>query len=419
MLKAIFNKKRLAIYTTATLFLGIIYGTVAPSVATSSKVLGDIFMNLITMIVVPMILFSIVSGIASMKDTEKLAKVGGRVILIYIIAVFICCLIAAGITYAINPGIGLNFTPSESYDASSVGEVSMLGFFTGIVPSNIVSAMSNGNFMQVIFFSVMFGLALITIGKNGEHLVRIMEQGAQTTYKMLDIIMWYAPIGVFCLIGWTTAVYGGKLFGGLPLYILTDLTCCVVGFIVLLLIVRFYTGLRISKILSNLLPVFVNTVSTNSSAATIPITMTVVTDKFKVPNSLASFSISLGPTICKAGAGLYKVVLAIFVSQMYGIQLSVTQIAMVVCVSTFMSIATPGIPGGGVATGTVILGLVGLPVDIMGAIAGLYRLIDMGHTTLNVAGGVFGTLIAAKQEGIWSANMTQKESQTICTQQSG
>ena len=124
----------------------------------------------------------------------------------------------------------------------------------------------------------------------------------------------------------------------------------------------------------------------------------------RVPKTIASFSISLGPTICKAGAGLYKVVLPIFVAQMYGIDLGFGQVFTCVLISTFMSIATPGIPGGGVATGAVILGMMGLPLDIMGAIAGLYRLIDMGHTTLNVAGGLFGTLIVAKETKMWDAS---------------
>lgn len=404
MLKAIFNSKRLPWYTTAALFLGIAYGLIAPDMALASKWLGDIFMNLINMVVVPMVLFSIISGIAGMKNIQRLASIGGRVIIVFIVVVFIGCLLAWPITELISPGVGLNFTPTEAYDTSGLGEVSMLDFFANIVPSNIIQAMADADFMQVIFFAVVFGIALVLLGEKGEPLANICDLIAQTIYKVLGIVLWYMPIGVFCLIGWTVAEYGQVLFQGLAMFVLTDVTCCLSAFVVLMAITCAYTRINPFKLIKSMVPIILNTVSTNSSAATIPITMNVTTEDLRVPKTIASFSISLGPTICKAGAGLYKVVLPIFVAQMYGIDLGFGQVFTCVLISTFMSIATPGIPGGGVATGAVILGMMGLPLDIMGAIAGLYRLIDMGHTTLNVAGGLFGTLIVAKETKMWDAS---------------
>lgn len=152
-----------------------------------------------------------------------------------------------------------------------------------------------------------------------------------------------------------------------------------------------------------MVPIWINTVATNSSAGTIPITMDVTTNRMGLPFDLTSFSIPLGATINLCGAAIYKTILAFFVAEIYGLTLSVGQIAMVISISTLMSIAAPGIPGGGIVTGAIFLNLLNLPMDLMGPIAGMYKLIDMSHTTLNVSGDVLGTLFVAKNEKIWNA----------------
>ena len=152
-----------------------------------------------------------------------------------------------------------------------------------------------------------------------------------------------------------------------------------------------------------MVPSWINTVATNSSAGTIPITMDVTTNRMGLPFDLTSFSIPLGATINLCGAAIYKTILAFFVAEIYGLTLSVGQIAMVISISTLMSIAAPGIPGGGIVTGAIFLNLLNLPMDLMGPIAGMYKLIDMSHTTLNVSGDVLGTLCVAKNEKIWNA----------------
>ena len=152
-----------------------------------------------------------------------------------------------------------------------------------------------------------------------------------------------------------------------------------------------------------MVPIWINTIATNSSAGTIPITLDVTTKRLRVPNSIASFSIPLGATINLCGAAIYKTILAFFVAEIYGLSLSVGQIVMVISISTIMSIAAPGIPGGGIVTGAIFLNLLNLPMDLMGPIAGMYRLIDMSHTTLNVSGDVLGTMFVAKSEKLWDA----------------
>ncbi len=411
-MKYLFEKKYLAMRITIGFFIGIIFGFVMPGTAELLKPLGDIFMNLIKMIVVPVIFFSIASGMASMKDSKKLAKVGGKVFLVYAALVFVSCIVAAILTVVIQPGNVVSLSASGTFDASSVGKVSYADFFIGIVPSNIVSAMASDNYMQIIFFTVIFGFSLVALGKKVQNLTDIMGQFAETTYKMLDVIMNYAPIGVFSLIGYTSAKYGKELFGSLAMFIVTEILGCLLVFILLALVTKAYTGIKLGKLFKAMIPIFLNTASTNSSTGTIPITMDVVTNKLKLPSSIASFSISLGPTICKTGAAVYKVVLVIFVAQMLRVPLPLAQIFLLIVISTLLSVATPGIPGGGIATGAIILGMFGLPLDIMGAIAGIYRIIDIGNTTLNVSSQVFGTLMVAKSDEVWTPK--QFNSPALC-----
>ncbi len=218
-----------------------------------------------------------------------------------------------------------------------------------------------------------------------------------------SLVSGISAIGVFALMANTTAVYGAQLFGNLAKFVLTDYISCLTAWFAFSLFVKYYTGIRYGRMCKAMIPIWINTVATNSSAGTIPITMDVTTNRMGLPFDLTSFSIPLGATINLCGAAIYKTILAFFVAEIYGLTLSVGQIAMVISISTLMSIAAPGIPGGGIVTGAIFLNLLNLPMDLMGPIAGMYKLIDMSHTTLNVSGDVLGTLFVAKNEKIWDA----------------
>lgn len=402
MKKYLLSKEYLPKRIMAGFFLGIAVGIFFHDFSLTAKPLGDIFMNLIKMLVVPIIFFGITSGMASVGNPERLKSIGGKVLLAYILLTAFACVIGAVVTYALTPGAGVVMTGAEKF-SGTLHEPSYLKFFVSLVPDNVVSAMANGSFLQLIFFAVILGLGMVALdGKVGD-LAKIFEQGLKVTSQMLEIVMYYAPIGVFSLMAYTAAAYGKELFGALAMFILADTLGCFTVLICMALFTKFYTGLPIFWMLRKMVPIFINTVATNSSVATIPITLKVVTESFKVPNALASFSITLGPTICKTGAALYKVLLVLFVAQLYGINFPVGQLFMLIFISTLMSIATPGIPAGGIATGAVILSAFGMPLDIMGAIAGIYRIIDMSHTSINVGGHVFGTLLVAKSDHIWKA----------------
>ena len=219
------------------------------------------------------------------------------------------------------------------------------------------------------------------------------------------MIMEFSPIGVCALMAYSVGFFGAKVFGALFSFILADYLACFARFFLFMLLpVVLYTGANPFKVIKGMTEIWMVAISTTSSAATMPITIRVTTDTFKVPEWLASFSIPLGTTINLAGAAVWKAVLIILVGQFYGIDLSIEQMIMTVLFSSLLSIAAPGIPGGGIVMGVIMLTLMGLPHDIMGPIAGIYRIIDMIHTPLNITGDVMGTLLVAKNEGVWTGS---------------
>lgn len=397
------SKKYLPYRVAVGFIVGILVGLFFKNFSIWVKPAGTLFMNLIKMLIVPVIFFSVTSGIAAIGDVQKLKRVGGKVVSVYVIMTILACVIGIILVNIVHPGANFDMTGMQAFDASKVKAPNFGNFLFNMVPTNIVASMVKQDIMQLIFFTVLFGVALVYLGDKAKKVVDVCSEAANVVYKMLDIIMIYSPIGVFALMANTTAVYGKQLFGVLAKFVFTDWMGCLAIWFIMSGGVWFYTKIKYIPFCKAILPVVVNTIATNSSAGTIPITLNVVTEKLKVPMSIASFSIPLGATINLTGAALYKTILAFFVSEIYGLTLTIDQILMVIMISTIMSIAAPGIPGGGIVTGAIFLNLLGLPMDMMGPIAGMYRLIDMSHTTVNVAGDVLGTMIVAKNENLWDA----------------
>ena len=336
------NKKYLPHRVGVCFIIGIIAGLFFHDFSIWVKPAGDLFMNMIKMLIVPVIFFSVTSGIAAIGDVQRLKRIGSKVVIVYFLMTVIACIVGIVMVNITHPGVGFTLDNMQAFDTSKVKTPSFVNFLFDMVPVNIVDSMAKNQIMQMIFFTVL------------------------AKFVFTD---W-----VGCLLIWF-------FFSG---------------------IVWLYTKVNYLEMCKSMIPIWVNTIATNSSAGTIPITLNVTTERLKVPMSIASFSIPLGATINLTGAALYKTILAFFVAEIYGLQLTIDQILMVIIISTIMSIAAPGIPGGGIVTGAIFLNLLGLPMDLMGPIAGMYRLIDMSHTTVNVSGDVLGTMLVAKNENIWT-----------------
>jgi len=285
-----------------------------------------------------------------------------------------------------------------------------------MVPTNPVKALADGNLMQIIVFSVFFGIGMILLGDNSDPIKKVIDNVSDIMLKVTGMIMEFSPYGVAALIAVSVGEYGLKIFGPLAKFILTDY----VGMICVLLImytlmIKFIAKVSLRKFFKHIPEIWAVTASTTSSSGTLPVTMKVVEEKFGVKNELAGFSLPLGATINMNGAAVYFAVGVIFVSQIYGIDMSIYQQFMTIIMATLIAIGSPGIPGGGIVMMVMLLNTMGLPIDVIGLIAAIYRVIDMGHTSLNVTGDVVSTLCIARVENLFKdkSDVTVPDNQTI------
>ncbi len=361
-------------------------------------VLGQAFIRLMQMIVVPLVFCSIVCGAASMSDPKMLGRVGGGAILMYLATTALAIIIAIGLATVTQPGIGLDMASITKVEPSTTAEsTSAADTLLAIIPTNIFSAMADGTMLQIIFFALVLGFLLGHLGKKVATVNRFFTQFNGIMMQLIGWILKLAPIGIFCLIARTFCNLG--ISGILPMikFIGTVyLGLAVQLFVVYMLLLVLFTRLNPIHFLKKYWPVTVFGFSTSSSNATIPLNMRTLENRIGVDNRIASFTIPLGATINMDGTAIMQGAAVIFVAQAYGIDLGMAGIATVVATAVAASIGTAGVPGVGTIMLTMVFSAVGLPAEGVAMIMGIDRILDMGRTAVNVTGdGVVTTSIAA------------------------
>ncbi len=383
--------------------LGIILGIIFREKITVISFIGTIFLNLVKMNVVPLIFFSIVSGVASMSDVTKLKKIGIKTVIYYIVTTILASCIGLFIANTVHPGSGLDMSSlvsTETVEASAMPSITET--LTDMFPSNIVSSMADGNLMQIIIFSVFLGVALVMLGERAEKAKRAFSFASDVMCKITDIVMQFSPIGVCALMACVTGQYGTDVFGPLAKFIL-----CVFGSQIIVLVVlysimlKFIAKVPLKKFYKTMVPVWLMTLSTTSSSATLPLSTKTTTKDFGVSDQLAGFTLPLGATINMNGAVCFYAIATIFVAQIYGVDFGIVKQISLILLTTCISVGSPGIPGGAIVMTTMLLSNMGLPLDAVGVLAGINRLIDMGDTSLNVTGDIVSTLCIARTENMY------------------
>ncbi len=386
--------------------LGIILGIIFREKITVISFIGTIFLNLVKMNVVPLIFFSIVSGVASMSDVTKLKKIGIKTVIYYIVTTILASCIGLFIANTVHPGNGLDMSSlvsTETAEASAMPSITET--LTDMFPSNIVSSMADGNLMQIIIFSVFLGVALVMLGERAEKAKRAFSFASDVMCKITDIVMQFSPIGVCALMACVTGQYGTDVFGPLAKFIL-----CVFGSQIIVLVVlysimlKFIAKVPLKKFYKKMVPVWLMTLSTTSSSATLPLSTKTTTKDFGVSDQLAGFTLPLGATINMNGAVCFYAIATIFVAQIYGVDFGIVKQISLILLTTCISVGSPGIPGGAIVMTTMLLSNMGLPLDAVGVLAGINRLIDMGDTSLNVTGDIVSTLCIARTENMYEKN---------------
>ena len=365
-------------------------------------VLGQWFIRLMQMLVVPLVFCSIVCGAASMSDPKLLGKVGVGTILMYLCTTALAVIIAILLAQLTRPGIGLDMASIVTVEPSATTtDQTFAQMLVNIVPTNIVKAMNDGTMLQIIFFALILGFILGRLGKKAATVNRFFTQFNAVMMHMIGLILKVAPIGIFCLICRTFANLGItgimpmiKFIGTVYLGLFVQLL------VVYMLLLLLFTRLNPLQFLRKMVPVMLFAFSTSSSNATIPLNMETLEKKIGVDPKVASFTIPLGATINMDGTAIMQGAAVIFVAQAFGIDLSLTALLTVVLTAVTASIGTAGVPGVGTIMLAMVFESVGLPAEGVTMIMGIDRLLDMGRTAINVTGDAVVTTCMAKVSGM-------------------
>ncbi len=405
-MKSMFSRKYLFLRVAAGFVLGVILGFAAPEFSIATKVAGDLYLNLIKMMIIPVVVCAVFCGIANIRDGALLRRIGFRTLALYVMMFVLSSAVSLVIAFLIRPGFGTVFENAPVYEGSVVSP-SISGFLTAVVPSNIIQAAADGSTLPVILFTIVFAVAIVSVGEKGQPVLAFMNSLSEAIFKMLGYIMELSPVGVMSLMAFSVARYGAGMFGVLARYIACCWVCCiVVFFLVMVLPACLYTKVPVGKFLRACGKIALVTLSTTSSAAALPTTIHVSLTDLGAPEGVSKFTLPLGCTINMCGGACSFCCLAVFVSEFYGIPLRFGTIVFLVFIATLINMAAPGIPGGGLVLGASFLSILGLPIDLMGPISGFYRLLDMAFTTVNVEGDVAANLIIAKSIDEYDAGKT-------------
>jgi proton glutamate symport protein len=398
----------LAMQILVGLILGIAVGAAFygnPAVESYLKPIGDIFIRLIKMIVVPIVFSSLVVGIAGVGDIKQVGKLGAKTIIYFEIVTTVAIILGLLIANVVHPGTGVNMgelskVSIENYvsTAETVSNHRFIDTFVNIVPNNIFEALTSGNMLSVIFFSVMFGLGVAAIGEKGKPVIQFFQGVADAMFWVTNQIMKVAPFGVFALIGVTVSKFGLKSLIPLGKLVITTYGSMIFFVIVVLGLIAKLCGTSVIKIIKILKEELVLAYTTASSETVLPKIMEKM-EKFGCPKSIASFVVPTGYSFNLDGSTLYQAIAAMFIAQMYGIDLSIMEQINLMLVLMVTSKGIAGVPGVSFVVLLATLGSVGIPVEGLAFIAGIDRILDMARTAVNVVGNSLAVVVISKLEG--------------------
>lgn len=403
------NKLTLTTKILLGLFLGFLFGLVLNNIQDGFikntvlldgvlKVLGNGFTSAIKMMVVPLVFVSLVCGTSSMGDVKRLGRIGGKTMLFYLGTTAIAIVISLILGNVLKPGVGLDMSSMASGSVTIGESKPVIDIILGIIPSNPIKSLAEGEMLQIIFFAILLGVAMSTLDKKADPVRVIFESANEICMKMVSLIMTAAPYGVFALVSTTFATVGTDAIFALLKYIVVVL----IGLLIHVTVVygglfKIFTRQKIKPFLLKFSRVAAITFSTASSNASVPASLEIM-EELGVSKGIRSFTIPMGATINMDGTAIMQGIAALFIAQTYNIEISMNDMMTIVLTATLASIGTAGVPGVGMIMLSMVLQSVGLPLEGIGLIMGVERIIDMFRTTVNVMGDNICTLIIGNSE---------------------
>jgi len=362
--------------------------------------IGKMFINALKMLVVPLVVFSLICGVAGIGDIRLLGRVGGLAFALYITTTAIAITLAIALATIIGPGSGFDMSGISVAGLAAKQAPSVWDVFAAIIPTNPIAAFADGKMLQIIFYVIIIGIAALMLGDRSNDFVKACEYMNELMMKVVEIVMMFAPYGVFCLIAKTFAEQGIELFLPVIAYVVTLVSALFLHlFVTLMVMLRLLAGLDPFTFMTKIRPAQIFAFSTASSNATIPITFRCVTQRIGADNSVASFTVPFGATINMDGTAIMQGVATVFLANVYGIELGILGYLTVIGLAVLASIGTAGVPGVGLVMLTMVLSQVGLPIEGIAIILGVDRLMDMIRTVVNITGDAVVSTIVAKSQG--------------------
>lgn len=380
---------------------GPLQGTIdVEAVQAALKLIGDAFVRLIRMLAVPLIFLSVAAAVVSIGDLSKLGTSGARVAALYIPSGLLAATTGLALALLLQPGAGVANVPSGIAPPPPAAAPSAQDIVFMFIPANPVQALANGDMLSVIVFAILFGVGVLGAREAGRPVAEAMQSAAESLIKLVGYIMELAPLGAFALMAWVVAVMGVDALARLAMLVgVVYLGCFFYGIVVYGGFIRFALGLPFLPFVRGLGEAMAVAYASSSSNATLPVTLKCMIDRLGVSRRMAAFIASMGATVNMDGTALYIVLVTMFGAQLFGIEVSGAQMVGIVIAASLGAIGAAGIPGGSIVFIPIVLGIAGVPIEVIAIILGVDRIMDMMRTVLNVMGDAVAGVAVAKWEG--------------------
>jgi len=377
--------------------LGVIAGIIFGEQATVVQPLGDLFIRLLMMAVIPLVFFNLLAGLTSLSDVRALGRLGGKIVLYYLLTTTIALTTGLVVMHVLEPGAGMQLT--EQVDATFGEAPSVIDVLLDLVPENVFEAFATGNVAQVVVFAIFLGLVTLFLPQSSrEPLQKAYDVLAELFRKLVGMIMYFGPIGLGALAAATVGEYGGAIFGPLAVFlggVRGAQAFMVIVYLALLVSLTRYSPLAFLKQSG---PLYATTAATCSSLASLAVSLDVAEQRMKLPRSVYTFTLPLGAQLNKDGTAIMLAGVLLFTAQAAGVEFSLASQISILLIGLILTTGSGGIPGGGLVVALIFVQAFNLPLEIAAIVGGIYRLIDMGSTTVNCMGDLVGTVIVAHSE---------------------
>jgi Na+/H+-dicarboxylate symporter len=387
------------------IFIGIVLGVIIGlSVGNTADVvlkpIGDIFLRLLKMLIAPVIFFTIVSGITTMEDVKSLRSIGGKILVYYLSTSTLAVIIGLAVGWIVNPGtLGMIFAETTG----KVGDIAKFNFINSLieyVPTNPFQALVEANVLQILFLSIFFGMVLLMLGDKVKALTTVMRQGADVMIRITELVMEFSPYGIFALIVHMVNSLSVSSLAEVGKFIIADyIALLVVLIIVYPLQLKLLAKIKTMPFFKAIAPSILIAASTTSSAATLPINLSVADKNLKIPEKIYGFGLTIGATVNTNGMAVAIGVIAIFACNIYGVPLTLPLLFQFVFLGLVLSSGSAGVKGAGIVLSATLLSTMNLPLELVPILAAIWPVIDIGHTVVNVVGDLVGvSIIAARTD---------------------